>query len=156
MDVPGALAANAYIQGRNAQIEYRTLLVEACEGIPLNKEEFCHNEQIGFHFLFRSPGSLFGCFVRRTTEGRPKSSPFEKSIPKVNATSSCIQSENLPLRLCLPYLSFLFCSVFSALLLFFLILNDTVLKVNATLLPLLHLLWEFTIFLRFLSNKADL
>ncbi len=52
MDVPGALAANAYIQGRNAQIEYRTLLVEAREGIPLNKEEFYHNEQIYLLSLF--------------------------------------------------------------------------------------------------------
>ncbi len=31
---------------RNAQIEYQTLLVEAREGIPLNKEEFYRNEQI--------------------------------------------------------------------------------------------------------------
>ncbi len=46
MDLPGAGAANAYNQGRNAQIEYRTLLVEAREGIPLNKEEFYLNEQI--------------------------------------------------------------------------------------------------------------
>ena len=52
MDVPGALAANAYIQGRNAQIKYRTLLVEAREGIPLNKEEFYHNEQIYLLSLF--------------------------------------------------------------------------------------------------------
>lgn len=48
----GALAVNAYIQdrriyvARNAQIEYQTLLVEAREGIPLNKEEFYHNKQI--------------------------------------------------------------------------------------------------------------
>ncbi len=46
MDLPGARAANAYNQGRNAQIEYRTLLLEAREGIPLNKEEFYLNEQI--------------------------------------------------------------------------------------------------------------
>jgi len=31
---------------KNAQAEYETLLVEAREGIPLNKEEFYRSEQI--------------------------------------------------------------------------------------------------------------